>query len=249
MRGQFQAHREAAGVSPPATESKPETDPRLACGGLLKRKEVWTPSARGWLVLCAVTAALFLGFLFGVHPFLAVTSRSQPEVLVIEGWIQDYALLEGWKEFQRGHYTMMLTVGGPFRSGVDLDPDDDYADLAALKLKKMVRQDIPVQAVPSPGGKRDRTYASAIAVKDWLEAHHRVIGSITVVTVGPHARRSRLLYEKAFGSQTAIGVVAIESEDYEQTRWWRYSEGVKEVISEGAAYLYARLFFHPATPP
>ena len=44
-------------------------------------------------------------------------------------------------------------------------------------------------------------------------------------------------------------MIAVESEEYEQTRWWRYSEGVKEVISEGAAYLYVRLFFHPATPP
>lgn len=185
MREQFQAPREAAGVSPPATESKPETDPRLACGGLLKRKEAWTLSARGWLVLCAVAAALFLGFLFGVHPFLAVTSRGQPEVLVIEGWMQDYALLEGWKEFQRGHYTILLTVGGPFRSGVNLDPDDDYADLAALKLKKYAGKDIPVQPVPSPGGKRDRTYAAAVAVKNWLAAHHPAAGSVTVVTLGP----------------------------------------------------------------
>ena len=26
---------------------------------------------------------------------------------------------------------------------------------------------------------------------------------------------------------------------------WRYSEGIKEVISEGSAYMYARVFFHP----
>ena len=187
-------------------------------------------------------------FLFGVHPFLAVTSRGQAEVLVIEGWIPDYALLEGWKEFQRGHYTVLLTVGGPFISGVDLDPDDDYADLAALKLKKYVGKDIPVQPVPSPGGKRDRTYASAVAVKNWLKAHHPTADSVTILTLGPHARRSRLIFEKAFGSQVPIGVVAIEDQEYEQARWWRYSEGIKEVISEGAAYLYVRLFFHPSTP-
>jgi hypothetical protein len=170
-------------------------------------------------------------------------------VLVIEGWVPDYALLEGWKEYQRGQYKTLLTVGGPFRSGVNLDPDDDYADLAAYKLKKMAGKDTPVQPVPSPGGKRDRTYAAAATVKGWLAAHHQTPASVTVLTLGPHARRSRLIYEQAFGSEAPIGVVAIENEDYEAGKWWAYSEGVKEVISESAAYLYARLFFHPPRAP
>jgi hypothetical protein len=46
---------------------------------------------------------------------------------------------------------------------------------------------------------RDRTFHSATAVKDWLREQGLQTASIDVVTVGPHARRSRLLYEKAFG--------------------------------------------------
>jgi hypothetical protein len=40
-------------------------------------------------------------------------------------------------------------------------------------------------------------------------------------------------------------VIAVEDREYDPARWWRYSEGVKEVISEGAGYLYARFFFYP----
>jgi hypothetical protein len=215
-------------------------------GGLLQRKEVWVLSRRGWTTVIAVLTAAFFGFVFGIGPFLALTSRPKPDILVLEGWIPDYALLEGWHEFQDGHYSTLLTVGGPFRSGVDLDPDDDYADLAALKLRKMVGQEIPVQPVPCPLEKRDRTFTCAVTVKAWLAQRHPTATAVTVVTLGDHARRSRLLYEKAFGPSVDIGVVALEDQDYDASHWWKYSEGVKEIISESAAYIYARLFFHPS---
>jgi hypothetical protein len=175
-----------------------------------------------------------------------VTVRPNPGVLVIEGWIPDYALLQGWHEFQNGHYSALLTVGGPFRSGVNLEPDDDYADLAALKLRKMAGQGIPVQPVRCPLEKRDRTFTCAVTVKTWLEQRHQTPTAVTVVTLGAHARRSRLLYEKALGPDVEVGVVAMEDQDYDARHWWRYSEGVKEIISESAAYVYARLFFHPS---
>ena len=37
-----------------------------------------------------------------------------------------------------------------------------------------------------------------------------------------------------------LGVIAVPDPDYDARHWWRYSEGVKDVISEGAAYLYAK---------
>jgi hypothetical protein len=60
-----------------------------------------------------------------------------------------------------------------------------------------------------------------------------------------HARRSRLLFQKAFGPGIEVGVIAIRDREYNPRVWWRYSEGVKEVLSEGAAYLYARFLFYP----
>jgi hypothetical protein len=42
-----------------------------------------------------------------------------------------------------------------------------------------------------------------------------------------------------------VGIIAIPTPDYEARRWWRYSEGVRAVLGESIAYLYAKLFFHP----
>jgi len=229
------------------TQAMPLTtvEPRRRWGGLVRRREVWTLSRRGWIVASLGIFGLFALLLLGVHPFLAVTQRVEPDVLVIEGWIPDYALLAGWDEFRRNHYSTLLTVGGPFRSGVNLDPDDDYADFAAYKLRKMVGKGIPVIPVPCPLEKRDRTYTCALTIKAWLARHDPTARNVTVVTLGPHARRSRLLYQKAFGPGAEVGVIAFQDQDYDARHWWRYSEGVKEVMSEAFAYLYARLIFYP----
>jgi len=218
---------------------------RKKWAGLVERKEVWTLSWRGRIAVFVLFFAAAYIWAVSVYPFLAITRRPKPDVLVIEGWIPDYALMEGWSEFQHNHYAALFTVGGPFRSGWNLDPDDDYADLAAYKIKKMAGKDVPVQAIPSPPESRDRTFTCAITLRNWLEKHGRTAASVTVVTLGPHARRSRLLYEKAFGPGMEVGVVALKDQDYDAKRWWKYSEGVKEIISEGASYLYVRLFFYP----
>jgi len=72
------------------------------------------------------------------------------------------------------------------------------------------------------------------------------VHSINVLTEDAHARRTRLLYQKAFGKNVAVGVIAISNPDYDPKDWWRYSEGVREVIGESIAYIYAQFFFYPS---
>ena len=82
-------------------------------------------------------------------------------------------------------------------------------------------------------------------MEEWLQSQGRHITSLNLVTEGPHARRSRLLYEKAFGNYVWIGIVALDDPAYDPEHWWRSSEGVREVLFEGIAYFYVRLFFSP----
>jgi uncharacterized SAM-binding protein YcdF (DUF218 family) len=95
---------------------------------------------------------------------------------------------------------------------------------------------------------RDRTYASAVALRNWFHHHNVVVGSINVVTEDLHARRTRLLFQKAFGKDVQVGIIAVANVDYPANQWWRYSQGLKEVVSEFAAYLYARFLFFPSEP-
>ena len=72
--------------------------------------------------------------------------------------------------------------------------------------------------------------------------------SLNVLTEDLHERRTQLLYQKKFGQNVSIGIIAVPNPDYDAPHWWRYSEGVEDVVKEGVAYLYARLFFFPPKP-
>jgi uncharacterized SAM-binding protein YcdF (DUF218 family) len=95
---------------------------------------------------------------------------------------------------------------------------------------------------------RDRTYGSAVALRNWFRDHNMVVSGIDVVTEDLHARRTRLLFQKALGKDVQVGIIAVANVDYPANRWWYYSQGLKDVISESAAYLYARLLFFPSDP-
>jgi hypothetical protein len=93
--------------------------------------------------------------------------------------------------------------------------------------------------------RKDRTYHSALAAKEWLGQEGISTGTIDVATLGPHARRSRLLFEKAFGNDMKVGIITLDDVEYDPAHWWRTSEGVREVVGEAIAYVYARILFHP----
>ena len=137
----------------------------------------------------------------------------------------------------------MYVTGGPIDRGAPLAEYKTYAALGAAVAGFFGVPTNRVHAVPSPGVQRDRTYASALALRDWLKLHGGVPPALNLVTVGPHSRRSRLLFEKAFDGDCEIGVIAVEDEDYDPQRWWAYSRGVRAVMSETITYLYARCLF------
>jgi hypothetical protein len=165
--------------------------------------------------------------------------------LVVEGWIPNYALEESIAEFKSKPYTKIFTVGADILSGTNIEEQDSVALAAYSRLKWLGMNPELMQPVSAHIKYRNRTFESALALKKWIDDNHLPVTSFNLVTVGPHARRSRLLFEKAFGGQVRVGIISVENREYEPNRWWKYSEGVKEVIGEGVGYVYARFFFHP----
>ena len=122
---------------------------------------------------------------------------------------------------------------------------NDYytsASVGAELLQKAGIQREAIQMVPSHVNGRERTYSSAIALRDWFREHKTLVSSINVLTEGAHARRTRLLYQKAVGRNLTVGIIAVSNPDYNPIQWWRYSDGVREVIGESIAYICAKFF-------
>jgi hypothetical protein len=226
-----------------APKSAGNTERRTRLWGLLQRRERWSLSWRGWLIGGAGVLGVGLCIGLGSHPFLAMTHRVDAEYLVVEGWVPNYALEESIAEFKSRPYRLMFTVGCEIVNGVNVEEGDNHADYSASRLRWLGMDMKLVQPVHARVKYRNRTYESALALRRWIQDHQLPVASFNVVTVGPHARRSRLLFEKAFGGKAKVGVIAVEDREYDPRRWWKYSEGVKELIAEGAAYLYARFFF------
>jgi uncharacterized SAM-binding protein YcdF (DUF218 family) len=221
-------------------------EPRKFCG-LLTRKERWGLSWCGWLVFILAGLLIAVLLLVNIQPFLAKTQRVNANVLVVEGWIHEYAIRSAAMEFQTNHYRKIYTTGGPIVGSDGFTNDfNTSASVGAELLEKIGVQNEFIQMVPSHISGRDRTYSSAIALRDWFREHNETVRSINVLTEDAHARRTQLLFQKAFGSGVAVGIISIPDPDYDSKHWWRSSEGVREVLGESIAYLYARIFFHPS---
>ncbi len=216
---------------------------RKILGGLFVRKERWGLSWRGRFAVLSALAALAAAVVLEIHPFLAVTNPTHSDYLVVEGWIHysDFDLAA--QVFRNGHYKKLLTSGVQRDSAIKPGSKDNYADYAAEQLKDFGVTDDQSQAVSCWVTHKDRTYNSALAVKKWFERNGIKITSIDVVSEGPHARRSRLLYQKAFGSGVHVGIISLQDPTYDPEHWWRSSEGVREVIGETVAYMYAKFCF------
>lgn len=226
------------------TTSSPRA--RHCCGGLFSRRERWGLSGRGWFALAAFAIAAAWAFVLGVYPFFAINRPVDARLLVVEGWVDHYAMKAAAAEFRSGGYERVLVTGGPVVGmGGYTNDANTVASVGAAKLLQAGLPPELIQKVPSRVMARDRTYASALALKAWCAERNVPLTRINVLTADVHARRTRLLFEKAFGPGVEVGIISVPHPDYDARRWWAYSQGVRVVLGECIAYVYARVFFHP----
>ena len=219
--------------------------PAFLCG-LLRRRPCVLPTLRGSLLLLLLSILAAIGVVRGAYPFLAVNDPVLGGVLVAEGWGPDFFIREVSEEFKRGHYWGLCVTGGPLEKGSMLIEYKTSAELAGATLLKMNFDPKALHVVPSAEVRKDRTYASALALKQWLSENHVSSEKINIMTLGAHARRTRLLFEKAFGKDSRVGIVAVEDKSFPPQEWWSSSNGFRGVMDEMFAYCYARFLFQPA---
>lgn len=208
-------------------------------GFFFQRTELWTLTWQGWIV---AAIALGLGFMVSIrwiYPFLAV-SRPIPtvDVAVVEGWIPDDVLKTLVADLQ--HYPVVITTGHPVHYGRYLTGYDSFSEVAADSLMLFGLPSDAVTPIPSTWVKRNRTFSSAIAVRDWLLQTHPDIQAVNLYSMGPHARRSWLIFRRVL-HPIQVGIHTAAPPDYEPQQWWQSSSGTRTVLAEAISYLYASL--------
>jgi hypothetical protein len=153
---------------------------------LLRRKELWVPTLFGWGLLLAILLGLAASFLTFAHTFLSVNRPVKANVLVVEGWLQDYALEEALKEFKQNAYEYLVAAGGPMPQGHLVSGYDTFAGIASATLLKL---QIPKERlIEAPAAKtyKNRTLESARAVQKKLRESRISVMGINVK--GPPVR-------------------------------------------------------------
>ena len=219
---------------------------------LLRRRQVWLPTVWGVVVVVGIALALAAALLPRLGAYLAPTEHARTgdgrgaQTLVVEGWLDDEALGDAVALARSGRYARVVTSGGPIETWREFQPWPSYAERAADYLRRRGVATTPVVAVPAPALARDRSYVSAVVVRDWARAQALPLDAVDVVSAGVHARRSRLLYRMAFGDDVEVGVVAMPPHRYRLDRWWTTSDGAKAVLGELVALAWTKCCFWPA---
>ncbi|NPD46354.1 MULTISPECIES: ElyC/SanA/YdcF family protein [unclassified Lentimicrobium] len=199
---------------------------------------------RVWVKLLILGS--FLGLMYFViyyaYSFLSPNQKVEAKILVVEGWLNDYALEESLEIFREGNYEHLMITGGPLNTGYVIMNYRSTADVSFQTLLEYGASPDSMTAVNRELVWRDRTYHSALELKKFLSKNYPGTYAFNLVSLGAHSRRSWLLFQKAL-PEHHIGIISINDRLYDHHQWWKNSKGFRSVLTEGIGYFYVLFFF------
>jgi uncharacterized SAM-binding protein YcdF (DUF218 family) len=209
---------------------------------IVKRRTVFLPTLLGWIILSCLFSAIVLLWLIDAESFFSLTERQPAEVLVVESWIGHDGFEAAEHEFKQGGYRILVLTGdldgkprGPHITG-----DGGEAEIDLIRAG-VPRESIVIALADDSG--EHRTFNMAFAADKALTDANLHPSSINVLTRGTHARRSRLVFAKAFGAKTRVGVISwlpywMQTSGF----WWRSPVRTWFVMKETVGYFFEVVF-------
>lgn len=215
---------------------------------LFRQRQVWMPTILGWcflLLLCVVSSILLANNLYS---FLAPNEPVGARILVVEGWLAPEELDQAEQVFKKGKYARIVTTGGPISGWPEFYLDTDYAKMSADYLAHHDVQRDLITIVSTPKSAQERTFLSAVMLRDSAQRLGITLDAIDIFSSGPHARRSRLLYQMALGQKVRVGILAARPSGFDPDTWWRTSMGVEEMVFQSLGFVWVKCCFWPGPP-
>ncbi|MDB6169016.1 MAG: hypothetical protein JWM88_1880 [Verrucomicrobia bacterium] len=207
---------------------------------LFAQRKVWLPTWFGAACLVVIVGGLGGLWWCEAEPFLSKTERLPAEVLVVEGWIDGTGIQSAVMEFRTGGYQVIVSAGGLTGKPWDEKRWDYSQEGEEQMLRLRIPRDQVIRAT-TRNKESQRTFEMAAAAWRALQARGIHPTAINVYTRSSHARRSRLVFAKVFGPDTAVGVIAWMPPGYQSESWWDSSERADDVIKETVGYLFELL--------
>lgn len=208
---------------------------------LIKKKECLKLTWFSYLLIVLIFFSFFLLIRNQLYNFLAPIKPIETKVMVIEGWMNDFALEEVYTLFQKEDYDLLITTGGSLDNGYLATHYITAAELAKATLIELGMDSTKILSIPRNFTLKNRTFLSALALKRWMDEHTRSVPDFNLVSLGAHSKRSWFLFQKAM-PETKIGVIAMQDQRFDSKKWWTTSIGSRTVITEAIGYFYVYFF-------
>ena len=212
---------------------------------LVQQRICYRLTPLGWALILGANLILVFVIVRTIAVFLVVNKPLETEILIVDGMMPGYAYDSIVALAVKNNYHYLITAGVnmdyTFNSSEKFNTAEfSYKVLSTKKLDKCERFKAPASSVD-----RDRTFTSAMKVRDWFISNKLFPSKVNVVSFSCHSRRTWILYRKAFHDFAEVGIIAINDNSYDYNKWYRTSKGVRMILSETIGYLYTKIFFHP----
>lgn len=150
-----------------------------------------------------------------------------------DAWLGPDGVRAAADEFKLGSYEYIVVTGD--RTERRWNQSDDSASAE----EELISSGIPKERIITAPGSHiahQRTFESVVAAWKALEARGIRPKILNVFTLGPHARRSRLVYAKVFGPSTQVGAIAFVPPNYELQPWWLSERRTLCLLKEFVGY-------------
>lgn len=111
--------------------------------------------------------------------------------------------------------------------------NNDYTSYAQLAFNNLLSMGIDSSLIIKIPGKKvyiNRTLSSALAFNDWLKISDIQVEGINIITLGNHAKRSYMTYNKILGKKYEIGIISLPDFRANYSRKYNILNALRETV-------------------
>jgi hypothetical protein len=105
-----------------------------------------------------------------------------------------------------------------------------YANLAKNKLLALGIDSTQIIDISGEKVTINRTLTSALAFRDWLKSSNKEVNGINIVTLGTHARRTWMIYNRIFENEYKIGIISVPDNREHNSRRYKVLKTLRETL-------------------
>jgi hypothetical protein len=104
------------------------------------------------------------------------------------------------------------------------------AELAKKRLIELGIDSMVIKSVSAKKVRVNRTLTSALAFRDWLKGRDIEIKGINIISMGTHARRTWMSYNKILNEKYKIGIISLPDNDLSNSRIKKSIKTIRETL-------------------